>query len=345
MSKTSAAAQKLPSNQFDHFYLGGNRIGALRHGPGGPRRPEEWIGSVTTRFGAATQGLSVLDTGELLRDALVEDPVSWLGQEHLDTFGVSTEILVKLLDPDQRLPVHYHPNRKFAKEHLALTHGKTEAWIILDAPVGATVGLGFNREYTKAEIATMVDNRDADALLASLQSVSVVPGDSILVPAGVPHAIGAGIFVLELQEPTDLSILLEWNDFAVDGVKDGHLNLGFDCALDALRYSPVLAEEMKTLVSKGVLFGEKNAAVFSQAANPYFRADYLTGVESHIEAGFSILLVLGAQGNLNFANGQSIGVSRGDALVIPHSAGSWTLVGATGVVSRPPLSSFASLAI
>ena len=46
---------RLPVNQFDHFYRGGDRIGALRHGPGGPQRPEEWIGSTTARFGQAPQ--------------------------------------------------------------------------------------------------------------------------------------------------------------------------------------------------------------------------------------------------------------------------------------------------
>ena len=107
-------AYKLPSNQFDHFYKGGYRIGALRHGPGGPMRPEEWIGSTTTRFGEPRIGLSTLPTGELLIDALTASPEDWLGREHINTFGVSTELLVKLLDPDQRLPVHYHPNRQFA---------------------------------------------------------------------------------------------------------------------------------------------------------------------------------------------------------------------------------------
>ena len=345
MSEQSAVPQKLPTNQFDHFYLGGNKIGALRDGPGGPRRPEEWIASMTTRFGEATQGLSVLDSGEFLRDLVTKHPELWLGREHVNTFGASTEILVKLLDPDQRLPVHYHPNRKFAKEHLALTHGKTEAWIILEAPVGASVGLGFSREYTKEEIATLVEARDADALLASLQSVEVVPGDAILVPAGVPHAIGAGIFVLELQEPTDLSILLEWNDFAVDGLKDGHLNLGFDTALDALRYSPISPDELQTLVSKGVLFGASSAQVFSSAANPYFRADYLTGAGSVVDAGFSILLVLGDSGLATFAVGEPLAVKRGDTLVIPHSSGSWTLEGASALLSRPPLPEFASQAI
>ena len=215
--------QKLASNQFDHFYKGGYRIGTLRNGPGGPMRPEEWIGSMTTRFGEETMGLSVLNDGSYLRDSVIYNPEQWLGSEHLNTFGASTELLMKLLDPDQRLPVHYHPNRKFAKEHLSLKHGKTEAWIILEAPAGANVGLGFSKELSKLDVSKMVDARDSNGLLASLQKFDVKAGDTVFVPAGTPHAIGEGIFVLELQEPTDLSALLEWNDFAVDGEKDGHL--------------------------------------------------------------------------------------------------------------------------
>ena len=55
---TDTAPVLLPPNQFPHFYRGGDRIGALRGGPGGPMRPEEWIGSTVTRFGEARSGLS-----------------------------------------------------------------------------------------------------------------------------------------------------------------------------------------------------------------------------------------------------------------------------------------------
>jgi mannose-6-phosphate isomerase len=337
--------QKLASNQFDHFYKGGNRIGALRHGPGGPMRPEEWIGSMTTRFGEKTMGLSTLDDGTFLRDSVIANPESWLGAEHLNAFGASTELLMKLLDPDQRLPVHYHPNKKFAKEHLALNHGKTEAWIILESPDGAEVGLGFEKELKKTEVAKMVDARDSVGLLASLQKFKVKPGDTVFVPAGVPHAIGAGIFVLELQEPTDLSALLEWNDFAVDGVKDGHLGLGFDTVLDALRYTPIEKAEAEKLVFADRLFTNNDASVFTDVANPYFRADYLTGKNSYIPAGFSIFLTLEGNGLIKFDNAPAMDITRGDAILIPHSAGNWSLNGASGVVCRPPLPKDAALAI
>ena len=340
-----AKPEKLVSNQFDHFYKGGYKIGALRHGPGGPMRPEEWIGSMTTRFGEATMGLTTLADGSTLRDSVLRDPESWLGAEHLATFGPSSELLVKLLDPDQRLPVHYHPNRAFAKKHLSLQHGKTEAWIILEAPAGANVGLGFSEEKSKKDVAAMVEARDSKGLIDSLQKFDVKAGDAILVPSGVPHAIGAGIFVMELQEPTDLSALLEWNDFAVDGTVDGHLGLGFDTVLDALRYTPIDKKEADSLITQQRLSESKNTSIFTGAADPYFRADYLGESSPRIDAGFGIFLTLQGLGAIAFDNVSEMVISKGDAILIPASAGSWRISGAQGILARPPLTQFAAQAL
>ena len=336
MNNSSVSAEKLPSNQFDHFYRGGNRIGKLRKGPGGPMRPEEWIASTTTRFGEKVNGLSVLANGKLLRDEVMNDPQHWLGSDHLKKYGSSTEILVKLLDPDQRLPVHYHPDRKFASDKLDLAHGKTEAWSILDAPIGAKVGVGFNRKMSKSEVAELVSKHDSQGLLDSLMFLEVSAGDVVFVPAGVPHAIEAGIFVLELQEPTDLSILLEWDGFAVDGDKDGHLNLGFDTALDALRFSPLTPNEEKEIITKFDIDGQKSGAIFNSIANPFFRADYLTTGHGKVEPGFGIFLSLAGDGKMKFENDQTLDVKQGDAVVTPYSAGGFTLSDCSGILSRPP---------
>jgi mannose-6-phosphate isomerase len=265
MPENKVIPAKLPSNQFDHFYRGGNRIGALRQGPGGPMRPEEWIGSITTRFGEAEQGLSKLPDGSYLKDAIAADPIAWLGEEHFSHFGLSIEVLVKLLDPDQRLPVHFHPNKAFAKQHLGLDHGKTEAWIILEAPAGAGVGLGFKESQDKDALLELVRAQDSQALLDSLRRSEVSVGDAILVPAGVAHAIDSGIFVLELQEPTDLSALLEWEGFAVDGIKDGHLGLGFETVTDALMLDPLSDGEFDSLVMQQcVRFCQSNLMAISE---------------------------------------------------------------------------------
>lgn len=343
MSQSSTTPSKLPSNQFDHFYRGGNRIGALRHGPGGPMRPEEWIGSITTRFGEAEQGLSRLSDGTLLRDAIKNDSDGWLGADHVKNFGLSTEILIKLLDPDQRLPVHYHPNKAFAKTHLGLDHGKTEAWIILEAPTGSGVGLGFAQKQNKEDLLKLVRAQDSAALLASLRRTEVQVGDAVLVPAGVAHAIDAGIFVLELQEPTDLSALLEWEGFAVDGIKDGHLGLGFETVTDALLLDPLSDSEFDSLITHNVFSGGALRSVLPLKSDGYFRAHLAPG-SGDFPAGFAVALVLDGSGSISFTNAPEMAITKGDAVVIPHSAGALTFSGANAIVCRPPLAELARVA-
>lgn len=343
MSESKVVPAKLPSNQFDHFYRGGDRIGALRHGPGGPMRPEEWIGSVTTRFGEAEQGLSKLPDGTFLKDAIASDPIAWLGEEHFSHFGLSIEVLVKLLDPDQRLPVHFHPNKAFAKEHLGLDHGKTEAWIILEAPAGSGVGLGFKEKQNKEDLLKLVSDQDSQALLGSLRRSEVSVGDAILVPAGVAHAIDSGIFVLELQEPTDLSALLEWEGFAVDGNIDGHLGLGFETVTDALMLDPLSDADFDSLVTRNIFSGGTLRSVLPIKADGYFRAHLAPGI-GDFESGFAIGLVLDGAGDITFDNAPGMQITKGDALVIPHAAGKFTISGTNMIVCRPPLADLARTA-
>ncbi len=341
----------LPPNQFDHFYRGGDRIGSLRGGPGGPMRPEEWIASATTRFGEPEQGLSRLPDGSLLRERVLADPVAWLGQDHVRRYGGdNVEILVKLLDPGQRLPVHVHPPRAFAREHLGLAHGKTEAWIVVQADPGAVVGLGFRRAVGHDEVAALVAAHDSAALVDLCVTRPVRAGDGVLVPAGTPHFIGEGAFIVEVQEPTDLSILLEWEGFAVDGDRDGHLGLGFDLALWALDPTPWTGADVErhvvpaeSLIGAGGGLRTPVAAALPADAEPYFRAHHVEAGAADVDvpAGFSVLLVLDGGGVVDTTDGGSLAVRRGDAALVPWCAGDWTLSAAgsgvvRGVLCRPP---------
>jgi mannose-6-phosphate isomerase len=350
----------LPPNQFDHFYRGGDRIGALRGGPGGPMRPEEWIGSATTRFGVAEQGLSRLPDGSLLRDRVRADPVAWLGPEHVARYGGDgVELLVKLLDPDQRLPVHVHPPRAFARQHLGLAHGKTEAWVVVEADPGALVGLGFRRQVGAEDVAALVAAHDSATLVDLCVTRPVRAGDGVLVPAGTPHFIGEGAFIVEVQEPTDLSILLEWDGFAVDGDRDGHLGLGFDLALQALDRTPWTSADLERHVvpAAGLTAGSGRliaplVPALPPDADPYFRAHHLEAAGSDVEipAGLAVVLVLEGSGQVDTTDGGSLGVRRGDAVLLPWCAGDWSLsaaaageadddagfAGVRGVLCRPP---------
>jgi mannose-6-phosphate isomerase len=341
MSEALPEPQLLPPNQVEHFYRGGDRITAMRGGSFGLYRPEEWIASVTTMAGQEALGLSRLADGTLLRDAIAADPEGWLGRAHLDAYGTSTELLVKLLDAGERLPVHVHPGRAFARQHLGLPHGKTEAWIVLEADEGARVRLGFADPMRLADVRAMAEAQDTEALVGALRARPVRPGDAVLVPAGLPHCIDAGLLVLELQEPTDLSILLEWSGFAIDGRQQGHLGLGFDLAYQALRLDALDQAELDRLVVDGAQVADTDLAnLMPAAADPYFRAHRLhsTQASGTVEAGFAVLLVTGGSGHLVSAAADRLAVRRGNAVVVPWRAGAWHLEGEVdGVVCRPPL--------
>src|SRR4051794_28572675 len=90
---------RLQPTRVRRFYRGGAAIGRLR---GVAEEdgffPEDWLGSVIDASGSDGGGLSRLEDGRLLRDAIGADPMGWLGEGHVASFGTSTGLLVKLLD-------------------------------------------------------------------------------------------------------------------------------------------------------------------------------------------------------------------------------------------------------
>ena len=302
----------LPPNQFHRFYRGGARIDALRGVPEGEDgRPEDWVGSTATSWGSETEGLSRLEDGTVLKDAIQAEPEAFLGPHHVAHYGADPALLVKLLDAGERLPVHYHPGRPFAREHLGLRYGKTEAWLILDAEPGAAVHVGLKEPLDLQTARAWVHDQNADEMLAALHRVPVSAGDAVLVPAGTLHAIGGGILLLELQEPTDLSVLLEWQRFGVDSGPE-HLELGWDTALQSLDREPIDPAALTTPVGKSLLPKEADA---------YFRAERVRAGDT-LDQSFSILLVTNGEGAVG-----DVPVGRGSTVLIPHAAGTTPLGG------------------
>jgi mannose-6-phosphate isomerase len=305
----------LPPNVLHHFYAGGARIARLRGMMlDDDHAPEEWLGATTTSFDG-TRGLSRLEDGTLVRDAVAADPEAFLGADHVARFGPDPGLLVKLLDAGQRLPVHFHPGRAFARRTLGSPHGKTEAWIIVETVPGASVHVGFADAVDLATVREWMRAQDAAAMLAAMRERPVAAGDAIFVPAGVPHAIGEGILLVELQEPTDLSVLLEWEGFEL-GEDDGHLGLGWDVALDALDTSGWDDEQLSALAA-----GRGDGALLPSDADPYFRAERVRGGDV-LDPGFTVLVGIAGEGALG---GEPFG--RGAVVLVPHAAGPVALDG------------------
>jgi mannose-6-phosphate isomerase len=313
----------LPANQPETFYRGAGRIAAFRTTPALPDRPEDWVASTTSRFGLAPAGLTTLPDGRLLADAVAADPGWWLGPDRTDP-----GLLVKLLDAGQRLPLHVHPDRRFAHEHLASPYGKTEAWVVVSAEPDAEVRLGFARDVSADELAGWVRDQDVDAMLAATNRVPVRTGDALLCPAGVPHAIGAGILVVEVQEPTDFSVLLEYAGFALDGPAEGHLRLGYDLALACVDRSAWDADRLAGLRGGA-------GRVLPPDADPYFRV-HRVAPPAALPAGFGVLVVTDGAGLLSGTEDGQL-VRRGDTLLIPYAAGPLELSGeCTALHLAPP---------
>ena len=149
---------------------------------------------------------------------------------------------------------------------------------------------------------------------------------------------------MELQEPTDLSALLEWEGFAVDGIKDGHLGLGFETVTDALKLDPLSDAEFNSLVVKNALSGGHMRSILPIKSDGYFRA-HLAPAVGDFEAGFAVALILDGAGEISFASSSNMAIQKGDAIVIPHAAGNYTISGANVIVCRPPLGELAKSAV
>lgn len=183
-------------------------------------RPEAWVGSTVTTRGAGGGGKDpddgrascVLADGRelLLRDAVLMDKEGALGREHLERYGDEPAVLLKLLDAQHQLGFQCHPSPEYALEHWGSRYGKAECWYVVslrgDTAEPPYVLLGFKEGVTRDTFAALYDEGDIAGLERLLHKMIVKPGETYWVAAGVPHAVGPGVFCIEAQEPSDITV-------------------------------------------------------------------------------------------------------------------------------------------
>ncbi|MDH5398008.1 MAG: hypothetical protein OEX02_07670 [Cyclobacteriaceae bacterium] len=216
--------------------------------------PEEWIMSTISARGKGrpeNEGFSnVLSPGgELpLKDLIASDPGLFLGKEHIKKYK-STGVLIKMLDSCERLTIQVHPDKKYAREMLGSEFGKTESWYVLGGREiegdKSAVYLGFKEGVTKEIWADLFRRQDIAGMLDCLHKFQVQPGDAFMVCGGVPHAIGAGCFLLEVQEPTDYTMRVEKTTPGGLTIGDEliHQGVGEENMLDCFHYEGCSFEE------------------------------------------------------------------------------------------------------
>ena len=132
---------------------------------------------------------------------------------------------------------------------------------------------------------------------------------------------------------------MEWEGFAVDGKKDGHLNLGFDLALQALDLNALEKADLEKLVVSENSDSTLMQSMLPVQADPYFRSHLIKPNNATIEfpSGFSILLATDGKGIISTEKQGNFEINKGDAFIIPFDSGGWSITGMIQVLlSRPP---------
>ncbi|APH03688.1 type I phosphomannose isomerase catalytic subunit [Bacillus weihaiensis] len=338
---------KLSSNRVWRTYLGGKLLDEWQglDQASDQHFPEEWIMSITSarntgREHLVNEGLGMVsnESGLSLKELITSSPQDMLGKKHVEKVGPHTGVLVKIIDSSERLAVQVHPDRKMAKELFQSDYGKTECWHILggreidgEPPY---VYLGFKPGITKEKWRKIFEEQNIDEMLACMHKIYVKPGETYLLEGGIPHAIGSGCFLVEIQEPTDLTIRTERTSPSGFQIADNmcHQGIGFDKMFECFRYEGYTREETlekwkvkPELIEKDPFHSETE--VIGYNTTPYFRmtmVEVRTEVELKTEGIFTGLYVLSGKATIDTDQGKE-SLEKADQFFIPANIGTYKL--------------------
>jgi mannose-6-phosphate isomerase len=180
--------------------------------------PDEKIGEALLTAPEATVASGAL-SGTPLGVLASRDPAAWIGGRGLEATGGRPifPLLVKLIDGQADLSIQVHPDDRAAAA-AGLGTGKTEAYHVLAAEPGSIIYLGLDAEVAPEEFAASCLRANGSAA-GCLRRVSATPGITVLIPAGTPHALGAGVLLYEIQQPSNVTFRLDdWGRVDASGM-------------------------------------------------------------------------------------------------------------------------------
>ena len=172
------------------------------------------------------------DAGKNLQQMMDEYKGALVGEENYQRFNGQFPLLIKFIDAQDDLSIQVHPDDELAeKRHNS--RGKTEMWYVIDNAEGkAHLRSGLSQQITPEQYAAMIaDNTITDAL----KEYAVQPGDVYYLPAGRIHSIGAGCFIAEIQETSNITYRIY--DFNRKDKNGNTRELHTELSKDAIDYS------------------------------------------------------------------------------------------------------------
>lgn len=250
--------------------------------------------------------------GTTLPDLIERERGRLVGNKVYERFGTEFPLLIKFIDARQDLSIQVHPNDDLARKRHG-SQGKTEMWYVVDADTGAKLRSGFAKQVSPDEYAASVaDNTVTDIL----REYEIRRGDLFFLPAGRIHSIGAGAFIAEIQQTSDITYrIYDFNRCGADGkTRELHTEL----AKEAIDYT--------VLPDYCTPYTPQPNAETKLIACPYFTTSLyeleqpytcdLTPFDS-----FVALICTEGEGFLTAEGGEALPIHAGETVLVPAAVG------------------------
>lgn len=229
-----------------------------------------------------------------------------LGKRNFERFGTRFPLLIKFIDAREDLSVQVHPDDDLARKR-GFENGKTEMWYVLDARAKATLISGFTAPVNPLDYRGMV----ADGTFTGvLRRSPINKGDVFFIPAGRVHAIGAGAFLAEIQQTSNVTYRIY--DYHRKGADGKERELHTDEAYAAIDFSDTSGH--------AVVYEPCMGIPVRVVTTPYFTTNLLTA-DSQMRRNYSewdsfvVLIVTSGAGTLTTSK-CSLEVEAGTTVLI-----------------------------
>lgn len=252
-----------------------------------------------------------------LVDTLKEQLV---GKENYARFGNEFPLLVKFIDARQQLSIQVHPTDAQAQAK-GLGRGKTEMWYVMESDADASLRSGLKRQITPEQYRSMVED---DTITDALAEYPVKEGDVFFLPAGRIHSIGAGCFLAEIQETSDVTYRIY--DFKRKDKEGNYRQLHTREAAECIDYTVYSDYRTQYEARKDEPVELVRCPYFTTSV--YDLTEPMTLDYSDLDS-FVILVGLKGGGELTDAEGNTVAFRAGESVLLPATA---TTVKVSGTV-------------
>lgn len=301
---------------------------------GGDRLIKEWkkpcsyeIAAESWELSAHKNGQSVAQNG-VLEGLSLSDVVEKYGKSCLGKNSVDSDrfpILIKFIDPRQKLSIQVHPEDSFALSHEG-DYGKTEMWYIVDAKEDSGILCGFKETITKEEYRESIEN---NTITDKLNWIPVKKGDVFFISPGTVHAICEGTIIAEIQQNSDVTYRVY--DYDRKGVDGKSRPLHIEKAVEVSRLSKDTYDG-KAIGDSQCIDGN---CIRKLASCEYFTVDEAVIANKYAllcgDLSFQSLVFIEGEGVIRWDD-MEVSFTRGDTFFVPANMGKYEIIGQSTVL-------------